>query len=541
MQFTLLIVLSFSTLAQAAPDAKVPKWTRWEGSFQAVDLKGSIPERIEFGINLVDPSGNKFTWPGFWDGEKTFKVRLRPDQEGKWFYKTYSKPNLPGLDGIQGTLNCTTAPKDSLWTKHGMVRVVPGKSYLEHQDGTPFFWLGDTVWNGPLLSSRDDWNTYLRDRDRKGFSVVQFNALAPWRAGEKDSLGNRAFSEKPASVNLSFFRNLDEKMDAIEKAGLLSAPVMIWSLTKKDPGSFLPDEDIIHLCKYQLARYGSHPLVWILAGDNPYQGPQAEKWKRIGREVFGSVPHAPVTTHPTGRNWPWDTWKNEKWLDILGYQSGHGDDNASLKWTHSGPVQASLGKGFTKPIINLEPPYEDHVAYQSKKPIPASLVRKSIYWSLFTVPIAGVTYGGHGMWSWQTTPGVPLDHPGSGIAQPWKDAKDLPGSGNMLLLTNLIHRKQIPWWNLAPAPLLLFQQPGMTDPSKFIACCATRDLAVVMAYLPQGGMISLRNLPPSGEMESEEWWSPQTGGTVKAKREGQSYQAPDQADWVLILKRKAAK
>ena len=531
------LAFTLNILSQSTSEVELPKWERWEGNFQASSLKDQTPEKIEFGIQLKDPAGNKFTWPGFWDGDKNFKIRLRPDQEGIWSYETYSKPALEGIHGSKGTIKVIAPTGKNRWSKHGMVRVIPNKTYLEHQDGTPFFWLGDTVWNGPLLSTEEDWTSYLQDRTRKGFSVVQFNMLAPWRTAEKDSAGNKAFGEqKPIQISIPFFRNLDRKMDAMEASGFLAAPVMVWSLTKNDPGYFLADEDIILLCKYELARYGSHPIVWILAGDNSYQAQAGEKWKKIGREVFGNVPHAPVTSHPTGRNWPWESWKSEKWLNILAYQSGHGDDNTSLKWTHSGPVQASLAKGATKPVINLEPPYEDHLAYQSKKPITAYQVRRAIYWSLLTTPTAGVTYGAHGMWSWQTTAGVPLNHPGSGIAQPWKTAKDLPGANQIQHLAKLM--ETIPWWNLMPDQLLLTQQPGANDPSKFIACSRTRDFSTVLAYLPKGGAVQFRGIPNPQETESEEWWNPMSGRKQKAKRDGFSFSAPDNDDWLLIIRKK---
>ena len=36
------------------------------------------------------------------------------------------------------------------------MRLSPDRHYFQHAGGTPFFWLGDTVWNGPLLSAADD-------------------------------------------------------------------------------------------------------------------------------------------------------------------------------------------------------------------------------------------------------------------------------------------------------------------------------------------------------------------------------------------------
>ena len=57
------------------------------------------------------------------------------------------------------------------------MRVADSGTYLEHADGTPFFFLADTVWTGPALSTPEDWQLYLADRKQKGFTAIQFNML----------------------------------------------------------------------------------------------------------------------------------------------------------------------------------------------------------------------------------------------------------------------------------------------------------------------------------------------------------------------------
>ena len=136
-----------------------------------------------------------------------------------------------------------------------------------------------------------------------------------------------------------------------------------------DAGFDLPDEQIIALVKFELQRYKDANCLYMLAGDARYNQAEAEKWKRVGRAVFKDFPDLLVTTHPTGMNFPWKNWEDEKWLNVLGYQSGHGDDANTVKWIHSGPVaEYGLRKEFTRPVINLEPPYENHNGYQSRKP-----------------------------------------------------------------------------------------------------------------------------------------------------------------------------
>ena len=160
-------------------------------------------------------------------------------------------------------------------------------------------------------------------------------------------------------------------------------------------------------------------MVWIPGGDADYSGANGEKWKRIGRAVFGEGKRAPVVLHPGGMQWPWDAFKDEKWLDVLSYQSGHGDDSSTLAWIHSGPPAKKWRDEPAKPLINLEPPYEDHLAYQSRKPHP-TIVCAGPPIGAFNAPMAGLTYGAHGIWSWQILAGELLAHKGTGQAKLWR-------------------------------------------------------------------------------------------------------------------------
>ena len=51
----------------------------------------------------------------------------------------------------------------------------------------------------------------------------------------------------------------------------------------------------------------------ILGGDGHYFGSEGEKWRRIGRAVFGDIAHAPVVMHPQGRHWVQSEFNKENW------------------------------------------------------------------------------------------------------------------------------------------------------------------------------------------------------------------------------------
>ena len=59
------------------------------------------------------------------------------------------------------------------WAKYGKLQVSSNGHYLIHEDGTPFFWLGDTGWEMLHRLSREEIETYLENRRSKGFNVIR--------------------------------------------------------------------------------------------------------------------------------------------------------------------------------------------------------------------------------------------------------------------------------------------------------------------------------------------------------------------------------
>ncbi|MEO2091356.1 MAG: DUF4038 domain-containing protein, partial [Gemmataceae bacterium] len=350
-----------------------------------------------------------------------------------------------------------------------------------------------------------------------------------------DADGNTSYTLKDGKLipNEAFYKRCDARLKAINDAGLLAVPVLCWAHRKGDAGKELTEEQITTLVKFEVERYKDAHVLWILAGDNQYGKDDASMWKRIGRAVFGDKPAAPVTTHPTGENFPWKDWEDEKWLTVLGYQSGHGDSEKTLKWLTRGPA-AEYGKRkeFARPCINLEPPYEGHNGYSSKKPHSDYSTRRATYWSLLVHPTAGVTYGGHGVWSWHTKPGEePTDHKGTGVAKVWSEAIDLPAAGQMKHVRAVF--ESVKWTELRPAPHLLAEQPGEKDPAKFVACAATPNEMTLVYYTPVGGTVPVKPFPHKRE-PAIEWFNPRTG---EKKAGDDKYKTPDDQDWVLVIRK----
>ena len=520
---------------------EVPRWGLFEAAFTGSGVAGN-PLQTELRVTFTAPSKRSQTVRGFWDGGVSWRVRFSPDEVGRWTYTTSAVPDSdPGLHGQRGAFRVTAPRGPTRFDRHGPVRVARSRTFLEHADGTPFFWLADTGWNAALLSTDDEWRHYVTERARQRFTAVQW-VTTQWRAAPRgDRLDEPAFTGRDSiAINPGFFQRLDTKMIALNRAGLLGAPVLLWAIgggsnPSVNPGFSLPEDQAIRLAQYMVARWQAHDVIWILPGDGDYRGERADKWKRIGRAVFGEAAHAPVVLHPGGMHWVLREFQDEPWLDIHGYQSGHGDDEKTLRWMTEGPPAKDWALQPTRPFINLEPPYEHHLAYQSRKPISPEIVRRAVYWSLLNAPTAGVSYGGHGVWGWDDGTKPPTDHQGSGVPLPWRQALRMPGAEQMAHVAALF--TSIDYWRLRPSPGALAEQPGLEAPARFIAAASSETRDLLVAYTPEVRTIALNaDAIPRG---AATWHDPRTGTRTPATpvRAGPivRFETPGEGDWVLLV------
>jgi hypothetical protein len=527
--------------------AQVHRWGRFETSIELEIGAEADPLRdVTVEAGFTGPSGQTRAVPGFWDGGTTWWVRFSPDQEGRWAYTVTAEAEAAGEGAAAaGTFECVAYTGDNPLYRHGPIRVSPDRRHFAHADGTPWFYLADTAWNGPMLATSEDWQRYIDTRQAQGFTAAQF-VSTQWRTAPDGGPGGPTYwgGDQLERLNPAFFQRLDARLDALAEAGLVGVPVLLWAIrggqnAETNPGNVLSEEDAALLARYQVARWQAHPAMWIINGDGRYVGDEAARWRRIGRAVFGEhvdAARAPVITHPGGQTWVGAEFKDEPWLDVIGYQSGHGDDERAWRWIVEGPPATEWRNVPGKVVMNIESPYEDHISYQSKQRHPAIHVRRANYWSLMVSPTAGVTYGGHGVWGWDDGTAPPVAHPNTGVPKPWHEALRLPGAGQMKHLHDVF--ASLPWWELLPAQDLLRAQPGETDVLRYVTAARTGDGRTAVLYVAAGGEVSLDTTSLADGLAAT-WVDPRSGRRVNAGRVERAQvglRAPDSQDWVLILR-----
>ncbi|HSI34813.1 MAG TPA: DUF4038 domain-containing protein [Tepidisphaeraceae bacterium] len=459
--------------------------------------------------------------------------------------------------------------------RHGPVCVSASGTHLAHADGTPFFYLADTAWNGGLLSTDAEWAEYLAYRAAQGFTTIQLVAHAPWTAALADAEGHVAFDEQ-GRANPAFFDRMDRKLAAINAHGMLAVPVLAWAANfgksrRLNMGHTAPYNFLSLMIAQMVARFASRQVMWVLAGDGKYDWWRAWKWKSVGRTVFGpehvirirklvgklskgrppsaalesfaagleaafGPNRAPVAMHPMGGTWPYKRFEKEAWLDVLGYQSSHSERPDALRWFQHGPPATYWRKRAVRarPVINLEPVYEG-IAPGYAKPFGRDSVRRAVWWSLLNAPTAGVAYGAHGLWGWHDRPMEALNHTGLGEGPAWREAMKFPGAEDLARVAAFM--ETIEWWRLTPDDKLV-EQPFPGDATGQVPAARSPEGDLAVAYVPrrpEKGVlrVDVSRLAPGARAE---WFDPRTGERVEARGAEGKYEVPEGGDWVWVAR-----
>lgn len=433
------------------------------------------------------PDGTERRIPAFWAGDDRWAVRYASPLPGRHRFRTVCSDETDGgLHGVEGAVEIHPYTGDNLLFRHGPLRVAPSGRHLEHHDGTPFFWLGDTWWMG--LCRRLAWPTEFRqlalDRVAKGFSVVQIVAgLYPDMPAYDPRGANEAgypWSPDWGALRPAYFDHADLRIAELVHRGLVPCIVGCWAY-------YLPwlglEKMRLHW-RNLVARWGAWPVVWCLAGEGamPYylsddkdrdRELQRQGWTELGRyvqEIDGF--DRPVTIHPTdsGR----DQVTDDGVLDFDMLQTGHGDRNSLPNTVRL--VRGSYQREPVKPVVNGE------VCYEGIGECCRQEVQRLMFYASLLSGACGYTYGANGIWqvNRRGQPFGPSPHGLSWGDTPWDDAMRLPGSQQLGLGRSILER--FDWWRFEPHPD--WARPHADANQPFAAYAAGISGRVRVLYLP---------------------------------------------------------
>lgn len=449
------------------------------------------------------------------------------------------------------------------------IRVHPGGHHLETTDGRPFFWLGDTAWSLLHATDRDECSYYLRTRADQGYTVVQVNVLAEMDGIRRPTaLGMKPFHDNDVTrPNEAYFDRLVEVADEAAARGLYVALLPAWGDKLTAPWGDGPR--LFEVTDLAVARnYGRYlggklqdrtNVIWMLGGDRPARlDPTRPKeypnsagiaagfapdhdWRPIWREIFAGLTEGLgarrlTLYHPPGGHASTSFMlEGEPWLDVHAWQSGHGGG-------HDVPIWESIAHDYAlqpaKPVLDLEPNYEDHPV--SPWPVwnPAQGyfrdhdVRKQCYRSVFA-GAAGVTYGHHAVWQFAGPRNGAINY----ADRDWIDALHRPAARQMVYLRRLIESRA--FFERVPDPALVAEPER--DRARHVTACRGADGSFALLYVPESEQtvkVDLGRLKAGSLLVR--WFNPRTGstqnaGTVEAPGMHDFRSPANGPDWVLVL------
>jgi hypothetical protein len=176
---------------------------------------------VECWVDLEGP-GFKRRVHGFWDGGRTFRVRIVATQPGEWSWRVGSnRADDPGFAGSGKfrAIAWTSAELEQNPNRRGFVRASVNGHALRYADDTPFFLVGDTwlaasTWRLPYkgASAAPDYSPAegigfeeaVAWRKRQGYNSISFIAAFPnWAADQ--------YGATHANKDGVFLRNAWEK------------------------------------------------------------------------------------------------------------------------------------------------------------------------------------------------------------------------------------------------------------------------------------------------------------------------------------------
>lgn len=400
---------------------------------------------------------------------------------------------------------------------HGKLRVSNESRYLKHEDGTPFFWQGETGWLMPERLQRDEVSFYLDQCSRAGYNVVQVQTINNVPAmnvyGQYSHPDGFNFKDINRPGVYGYWDHMDYIIKTAASKGIYIGMVCIWGgIVKRG------DMDVKRAQaygKFLAERYKDAPnIVWIIGGD--VRGDvKPEVWTMLATTIRNIDPNHLMTYHPFGRTAS-ATWFNDApWLDFNMFQSGHrrygqqrGDgDNTAQKNTEEDNwrfVDYSLAMTPMKPVVDAEPIYEEipQGLHDPNEPRwMAADVRRYAYWSVFAGSF-GHTYGHNSIMQFYR-PGL---SPAYGAYTFWYDALKADGFNQMKFLKNLL--LTFPYFERIPDQSVI----AGTNGERYDRAIATRGNDYLLVYNYSGRPMQIDLGKISGARKQVWWYSPRDGG-----------------------------
>lgn len=530
-------------------DYKTECWVAVDIPFEAENDYDRPFYDVLLDVTFTSPSGTEYVMPAFWDGDKNWKVRFAPTEYGVWKFTSKANVTDGGFEK-SGTLAANAYKGDLEVYKHGFATAKYGKKYFTYDDGTPFFYLGDTHWSMYHEDYDTQFKTTIDKRIEQGFTVYQSQCTS-----EETNLAG-VFPN--SAINM--MQELDRRFEYIAKSGLTHAHSQFF-FTEKMSRSVMNNKEYLDLLsRYWVARFAAYPVMWTLAQecDNDFYGndigqqtvytPENNPWKYVAQCLSKYDPYKhPLTAHQettscttvTGAG----TQNYNKGASAFKDMQEHDWYGAQWKPDVSKLYSTIVAKDYWdsgKITVN----YESKYAYLATKD--AGARRQG--WISFVAGMFGYGYGASDIWYVNSAGSYLVGDQNDGLEtltqqekmeMTWDKAVDLPSAVQCGYMRSFF--ESIAWYSLVPDFDGNTFSIAVNNSEPFAAASAGDDLFVCYLYGKSRISGTFYGLDGSATYTAK-WFDTRTGeytviSDAISSADG-SYTAPkkpDRDDYVLVI------
>ncbi len=540
---------------------KVKTWLAAEIELKSAKVYANPFEDVDVdAVFCLD--GEELKIPAFWDGGDVWRIRFALPKAGTWHYSVQSTDKDNSGFDVSGEVECELYDGDLEIYKHGFLKTEPYVRYFMYNDGTPFFYLGDTHWNFAVEEfdeagdhadgiQCDSHFKYIVDRRvEQGFTVYQSEPI-----GAKYSLGAGLTEDA-----IDGFRDLDRRFKYIADKGLVHANAQIaFPRVLVDFERYDDRDYILRLARYWAARYSAYPVLWTLGQevDNDFYYTRGDQ-RRFTKEnnpfkIIAEGLHKndaykhPLTAHMEFTSFSPAFGKGDGTCpSTSAFREVEGHTWYGYQWSRGGnaPIDPEFARdgwvnGQGKVLILYESRYDclwaKHMGARSQG------------WLAFLNGMYGYGYGAIDIWLYKSTYDInSTSNDGYDEVTPedkqkhWSESIEFETAHQMTYLKEFFSKLE--WWKLMPRfnSLAYFK----ADKEDFWSLASDERNTIVMYFADKGGYDTgtLFNLDMCDY--TYRWFNPRTGEysqkqtfTPDEHRMFRLPYKPDMYDWVFLVEK----
>ncbi|MGH6860491.1 MAG: DUF4038 domain-containing protein [Phyllobacterium sp.] len=407
--------------------------------------------------------------------------------------------------------------------------VAKGHRYLEDASGRPFLMTGDAAWSLIGDLSREEADTYLADRQQRGFNTILVSLIEHRfsRNAPRNFYKHAPFREGGAfsNPNDAYFDDADWILRRAAERGFLVLLVPSYLGVNGGPEGWFHEVEAAgagamrSYGRYLGKRYRDFSnIVWVQGGD--YDTPDKSLVEALAEGMAEVDPKALQTIHRGPETVGSEIWHDADWLKLdtlYAYQ----DVAARAEKRHlDGPAL---------PFVFLEGPYENERGSDEQS------LRANAYGAILS-GACGQVFGNNPVWHFG----------GPGLYEQstsWQDSLASRGAQSMTHLKAFF--SSLPWWTLEPDRGALLAQGSSPSEGLVASRSPGGDLAVVYSAGARHIVLKASGLPSSGQRAR--WFDPSSGRFSPAIANGPAkagtieYITPHErnsagfSDWLLVV------